>query len=215
MRFTGGYLISPLVPERFNTNFSPFNFKELAITPKHRQKLVDLYIVSVWLANWDVTGMNNDNMLYSPSTKQFACIDVGGSLMLKANGKYKENWEGDKIWEMDKAEDIWKIVDVMQQELDDFLKPTYFAGKYFKQMKDMFPNLLPQMCLDTCKRILMLFYKDYNLVRKTLEWGDLPPAKLMTYKPFKNVKSKEEMQDLLEVFLFVRAAAMYLIFEEK
>jgi hypothetical protein len=214
MRFLGSHLISPLVPDRFNTNFTPSHFQELALTPKHRQKLVDLYIVSVWLANWDVTGASNDNMLYSPSTKQFACIDVGGSLMLRANGQFKEYWEGDKIWEMDSAGDIWKIKDVMQKELDDFLKPTYFAGKYFANLK-AWNATLPEMCLDACERIMMLFYKDYNLVRKTLEWGDLPPAKLMIYKPFysnENVKTKEEMRDLLEVFLYLRASALYLIF---
>lgn len=46
------------------------------------------YAVDAWLANWDVVGLQSDNVVKGPGGKAYR-IDVGGSMLFRAQGKAK------------------------------------------------------------------------------------------------------------------------------
>ena len=47
------------------------------------------FAVDAWLANWDVVGLQADNLVKGPGDKAYR-IDVGGSMLFRAQGKPKE-----------------------------------------------------------------------------------------------------------------------------
>ena len=46
------------------------------------------FLADAWLANWDVVGLAADNIVTGPGKKAYR-IDVGGSLIFRAQGKGK------------------------------------------------------------------------------------------------------------------------------
>lgn len=57
------------------------------------------FAVDAWLANWDVTGLGLDNLLVGPDGKAVR-IDVGGSLMFRAQGSPKGAAFGNEVTEL-------------------------------------------------------------------------------------------------------------------
>lgn len=57
------------------------------------------FAVDAWLANWDVTGLGLDNLLMDQSGKAVR-IDVGGSLLFRAQGEPKGAAFGDDVSEL-------------------------------------------------------------------------------------------------------------------
>jgi hypothetical protein len=55
--------------------------------------------VDAWLANWDVAGLNHDNVGLNTQTNAAKRIDVGGALLFRAQGKPKGDEFGDKVTE--------------------------------------------------------------------------------------------------------------------
>lgn len=60
----------------------------------------DNYAVDAWLANWDVVGLNYDNLLLTDAGTAFR-VDVGGSLRYRAQGGLKGNLFGKAVDELD------------------------------------------------------------------------------------------------------------------
>ncbi len=48
------------------------------------------FLADAWLANWDVVGMEDDNIVYDPKSKKYYRIDAGGALEYRAKGKKKD-----------------------------------------------------------------------------------------------------------------------------
>lgn len=57
------------------------------------------FAVDAWLANWDVTGLGLDNLLVGPDGKAVR-IDVGGSLLFRAQGSPKGGAFGNEVVEL-------------------------------------------------------------------------------------------------------------------
>ena len=51
--------------------------------------LMEGLVIDAWLANWDVVGLDYDNVMYSPVDKLAVRVDVGGSLLFRAQGGLK------------------------------------------------------------------------------------------------------------------------------
>ena len=65
---------------------------------KQHQDVRSGFAVDAWLANWDVVGLQADNVVQGPGNKAYR-IDVGGSVLFRAQGKGKEFPE--KVAELD------------------------------------------------------------------------------------------------------------------
>jgi len=64
----------------------------------------DGYLVDIMLANWDVVGLNFDNIVSNPKRDQFVRIDNGSALTYRAQGGTKPNfhdWDGAYIPELE------------------------------------------------------------------------------------------------------------------
>ena len=64
----------------------------------------DGYLVDIMLANWDVVGLNFDNIASNPKRDQFVRIDNGSALTYRAQGGTKPNfhdWDGAYIPELE------------------------------------------------------------------------------------------------------------------
>lgn len=57
------------------------------------------FAIDAWLGNWDVVGLSNDNMLLD-GAGQAVRVDVGGSLLYRAQGGPKGAAFGDKVGEL-------------------------------------------------------------------------------------------------------------------
>lgn len=68
-------------------------------TPTQLAKAAPGYTVDAWLANWDVVGLNYDNLLLRGGVP--LRIDVGGSLRFRAQGGLKGAAWGDEVLEID------------------------------------------------------------------------------------------------------------------
>ena len=62
----------------------PMTVKEMQAHPDVREN----FLVDAWLANWDVIGLEADNIVRGEGNKAYR-IDVGGSLLFRAQGKPK------------------------------------------------------------------------------------------------------------------------------
>lgn len=70
----------------------------LPIDPAIYPGLYDDFAVDAWLANWDVVGLEYDNLLVKG--KKFYRIDVGGSLLYRAQGTPKGSKFGTQVDEL-------------------------------------------------------------------------------------------------------------------
>jgi hypothetical protein len=62
------------------------------------------FMADAWLANWDVTGLANDNMLLDKEGKAVR-VDVGGALLYRAQGAPKGSAFGDSVSEIETLAD--------------------------------------------------------------------------------------------------------------
>jgi ADP-ribose pyrophosphatase YjhB (NUDIX family) len=62
--------------------------------------VMDGFAVDAWLANWDVVGLEHDNLLEDPNGHAMR-VDVGGSLLFRAQGEPKGKAFGDAVGELD------------------------------------------------------------------------------------------------------------------
>ena len=63
------------------------------------------FVTDAWLGNWDVVGLNRDNVIYNPLTANVKRIDNGGALTYRAQGAPKGNDFGPKVKEIDSLRD--------------------------------------------------------------------------------------------------------------
>jgi hypothetical protein len=111
-----------------------------------------------WLANWDAIGLNKENVLVDPVTKQGYRIDQGGALSYRAKGEPKGEKFGNTVG-----------------ELDEMRKPVYTAGEVFGGIKPY-----PDPANLTAQRIAALKDEDIrNLVERYLGNGDPLADKLI------------------------------------
>jgi 8-oxo-dGTP pyrophosphatase MutT (NUDIX family) len=66
--------------------------------------VMDGFAVDAWLANWDVVGLAHDNLLQDRDGNAVR-VDVGGSLVFRAQGEPKGKHFGDKVGELDTLTD--------------------------------------------------------------------------------------------------------------
>lgn len=62
------------------------------------------FVADAWLANWDAVGVGYDNLLVGPDGHAIR-IDVGGSLLFRAQGTPKGHAFGDKVGEINSLRD--------------------------------------------------------------------------------------------------------------
>jgi len=65
------------------------------------------FVFDAWLANWDVVGLSNDNLLLGADGKALR-VDVGGSLLFRAQGGPKGAAFGENVTELDSLLDAGK-----------------------------------------------------------------------------------------------------------
>lgn len=80
-------------------------FNDKLDDPQFMEKLQDGFAADAWLANWDVAGLDNDNVVVTPDNKPVR-IDQGGALAFRAQGQPKGKAFGDKANEVDTMVDL-------------------------------------------------------------------------------------------------------------
>ena len=81
------------VQSEWLTNSTKLGFWDLEAIPEVRQG----FVVDAWLANWDVIGMDSDNIVEYEG--RYYRLDTGGALLYRTNGKPKEF--GPAVMELD------------------------------------------------------------------------------------------------------------------
>jgi hypothetical protein len=74
------------------------------LTPETKKQIQDGFVIDAWLANWDVAGSGNDNIIINDKGEAFR-IDVGGSLLFRAQGGDKGDKFSDEVTEIDTLRD--------------------------------------------------------------------------------------------------------------
>jgi hypothetical protein len=111
------------------------------------------FAVHAWLGNWDVVGASQDNMVTGPDGLP-VCIDWGGSLLFRAQGKKK--WlEGDNTFGPEVAE--W----------DTFTSGSFDAVKLFGSMTAV-------QKVESAKKVAAI--SDEAIDALVNEWGPSNPA---------------------------------------
>lgn len=72
--------------------------------PAYRAKIRDGFVIDAWLANWDVAGLGYDNIITDENGNPVR-IDVGGSILYRAQGGEKGSSFGDTVPELDTLRD--------------------------------------------------------------------------------------------------------------
>ena len=91
----------PAIATKYLTKSIPFD-PENAEMKKSAQRL---FVKSAWLANWDVVGLNYDNLVYDTESGQVRAIDLGGALDYRAQGKKKGLQFGNTVKEIETLRD--------------------------------------------------------------------------------------------------------------
>jgi 8-oxo-dGTP pyrophosphatase MutT (NUDIX family) len=115
------------------------------------------FVADCLMGNWDVAGMDYDNMLYSEKYDRVYRVDVGGSLQYRAQGGLKDNW-GEQVFELDTLRDpatnptaarIFK--DISNADIIEQIQKAYMNvsgavdGKYESIIKDRLNWLYEEM----------------------------------------------------------------------
>lgn len=66
--------------------------------------LKDGFVVDAWLANWDVFGLEYDNVLKDPEGKMVR-VDGGGSMFFRGMGQHKPQFDSEVVGEIDTMRD--------------------------------------------------------------------------------------------------------------
>ena len=112
------------VATKWNPNLVPMNKKAFEnLTPSQQQQLADMYVGAALTKNWDVVGLDFDNIMKDKATGDLVQVDLGGSFKHRAQG-------GAKPYGSDTA------------ELTSLLDPQYPAGQVFSKLFEKNPELL-------------------------------------------------------------------------
>jgi len=74
-------------------------------TGKIYKQIKDGFVADALLGNWDVVGLDEDNMVVDPATKKLYRIDNGGALFYRAQGAAKGDEFKDTVIELDTLRD--------------------------------------------------------------------------------------------------------------
>lgn len=122
-----------------------------------KSKLHENFAVDAWLGNWDVVGLNYDNIITTKNDEPLR-IDAGGSLLFRAKGMSKGSAFGSKVTEIDTLRDysinpqsanvfngvtdndirkgVAKIEAIQPAEIDAMVDDAGFQGKTAQRLKD-------------------------------------------------------------------------------
>lgn len=76
----------------------PEDFENLG--PEHHKQIARMYHAAVLTKNWDVVGLEHDNIVHNPKTDNLVQVDTGGSFHFRAQGEPKEGGYGDDVKEV-------------------------------------------------------------------------------------------------------------------
>jgi hypothetical protein len=102
----------------------------------------EAFVLDAWLANWDVVGMNNDNLMLDPEGKPVH-VDVGGGLHFSAMGKPKGDAFGNTVGETQTLLDAGLNAQ-SAAVFKGVSEEAKLAGG--KQLAKMHPNQIKKMC---------------------------------------------------------------------
>jgi DNA polymerase III epsilon subunit-like protein/superfamily I DNA/RNA helicase len=93
-------IITPLIPGAQTNAYDVLRSKKATA---YRAQLHDGFAIDAWLSNYDVTGLNYDNIV-TDNEGNAVRLDPGGALMWRATGGPKD-WFGDDAFEFDNMRD--------------------------------------------------------------------------------------------------------------
>lgn len=111
--------------------------------PDMAQKLKEGFAVDAWLANWDVVGLEYDNLLFDADGNDLR-VDPGGALLYRAQGARKGDAFGDVVGELetfqeggkttsriygnmtqlDRVMSARKLLDISEADIDEMVDAT-------------------------------------------------------------------------------------------
>lgn len=133
---------SPLIPGATS------DLKSKNAVPAYRAKVQEGFATDAWLGNWDVVGLNHDNIV-SDKAGNPVRVDPGGALLFRAQGAPKMDKFGDSVGEWDtlrngtnpQSKSVFggmtdtqlkasaqKVVDVSPAQIDAAIKESGFDG---------------------------------------------------------------------------------------
>jgi hypothetical protein len=77
---------------------------ETELTAKTKKEIQEGFAIDAWLANWDVAGLEDDNIIIDGIGRPYR-IDMGGALLFRAQGALKGEAFGDEVAEIDTLRD--------------------------------------------------------------------------------------------------------------
>lgn len=77
---------------------------ETDLTAKTKKEIQAGFAIDAWLANWDVAGLEDDNIIIDSIGRPYR-IDMGGALLFRAQGAPKGEAFGDEVTEIDTLRD--------------------------------------------------------------------------------------------------------------
>ena len=126
-------------------------------------KVREDFVVDAWLANWDVFGLTNDNILTTPEGTPVR-IDAGGALLFRAQGGPKGNQFGGTVGELqtlrNKRPKVYGNMSV-EQELDGAKRVLAISPARIEEL--VAEHNLPKSLADTLKARRAYIAEHYNL----------------------------------------------------
>ena len=127
------------------------------LTPETKKQIQEGFAIDAWLANWDVAGLVNDNIIIDEDGNAFR-IDTGGALLFRAMGSPKGSAFGNEVTELDTLrnssmnptsaalfgdmtdEDLKasasKLLDISHSDIDDLVDSTLGDSPEADELKD-------------------------------------------------------------------------------
>jgi hypothetical protein len=127
------------------------------LTPETKKQIQEGFAIDAWLANWDVAGLVNDNIIIDEDGDAFR-IDTGGALLFRAMGSPKGSAFGNEVTELDTLrnssmnptsaalfgdmadEDLKasasKLLDISHSDIDDLVDSTLGDSPEADELKD-------------------------------------------------------------------------------
>jgi predicted DNA-binding WGR domain protein len=105
----------------------------------------EAFAIDAWLANWDVVGLSNDNLMLNKDGAAVH-VDVGGSLVYRAQGGEKGDGFGDTVPELETLKDPKK----------NDKSAAVFAGATPKSMQwglDQLNKMKPSQITELCEKL--------------------------------------------------------------
>jgi hypothetical protein len=127
------------------------------LTPETKKQIQEGFAIDAWLANWDVAGLVNDNIIVDEDGNAFR-IDTGGALLFRAMGAPKGSAFGNDVTELDTLrnssmnptsaalfgdmtdEDLKasasKLLDISHSDIDELVDSTLGDSPQADELKD-------------------------------------------------------------------------------